>query len=438
LFIFFPLLQPDLSVAQVEITGFFRNYNAIQMIDDHEYLIGRNRVRLNLSHGFSAGELIISNDIQNQYSAAEDSLFYRLREAYADLFFKNSDLRVGKQILVWGRAEGTFITDFLSPVDLREFITQDFSDLRTGVTALSYTQYFGRDFLQLVANPIFSPNIIPSQDSRWFPEPSISSPFPVNYREYNDTPQLGETQWAGRWGFRSNLKVDLDLGLMYWRHPSPRYFKELTTDAEQRPVLELTEVYTQSLIAMYSGTFRLTDKLMFTSESAFYGRRSFDYFSEALQAIDLRNPSPAEQQQLAIIFNSNQDGFLINRPWLISMIGLRYELFGWTISGQFINEHIFNYTNLILQEQDYSYVTLLLNRSFYRDQFTFRGFTRYNLTGRDFWVNPELIYSGIDAVEASLGMQLFGGTSAPDNFGHFSFSNFANNSFAYLKFTTFF
>ena len=57
-----------------------------------------------------------------------------------DLYFDNFDLRIGKQQIIYGKAEGVFITDVVSPKDLREFLLPDFEEIRMGITAakLSY------------------------------------------------------------------------------------------------------------------------------------------------------------------------------------------------------------------------------------------------------------------------------------------------------------
>lgn len=430
-------IAASMASAQVNFSGYIRNYNAVQTTGEQEILIGRNRFRLDLDGTFSSGAFVVSNDIQNLYSSRADSFRYRLREAYAELYFARSDLKIGRQMIVWGRADGTFVTDILTPVDLSEFLTQDFPDIRMGVTAISYTRYFGSNYLQLVLNPVFNPNEIPEPGSGWFPRPILPTGIPTEYRDAPLTPTVDDIQAAVRWAFRSSLNFDLDLGVLYWHHPSPRFEKKLSTENGD-PRFMLRETFTPGLIAIYSGTLKLTEKLFLVSESAFYHSRSFDYLTEDILTVNLQDPSPEEQAILFREFNANRDGFLKDRPWLISMAGLRYELFNWSIGGQFINEHIFDYDSEILQKKNYHYATLLIQKSFSRDKLDFRTFARYNFTGDDFWINPEITYTGIDAFEASLGGQLFGGEPPERFFGHLSFKNFADNSFGYLRLTAYF
>ncbi|MDZ7680641.1 MAG: DUF1302 family protein [Fodinibius sp.] len=247
------VLGPSTVIAQLNATGFIRNYNAFLTQPEHELISGRNRLRLDLGTSFSQGQITISNDIQNTYTNSTDSISYRLREAYVDLYFTSSDLRIGKQIISWGRAEGAFITDILSPVDVTEFLTQDFADLRVGTPAIKYTHYFGSDYLQLIVNPAFIPNNLPSLDNRWFPRLPITTSLPTRIRQSEDANKLKDIQIGGRYALRSNLNYDLDLGRSTGTIQLDNY--EKTLEAQFTNVrLNLTESYAQSFIAMYSGS----------------------------------------------------------------------------------------------------------------------------------------------------------------------------------------
>ena len=433
--------QLDLSV-----TGFLRNYNAIENKNDQELIIGRNRLRLDLTRNISNGRLVISNDIQNLYSAASDSIFYRPREAYIDLYLPKVDIRIGRQMISWGRADGTFIADILTPVDLREFLTQDFTDIKTGVTAFNGTRYFGSNFLQLVINPVFNSNNIPESSSRWFPSSLFPANLPIEYVQDDKTPTLGDTQIAARFAFRSNLKWNLDVAAYYWHFPNPAYNKGLggpniiTNPVNiQAPVnFEFREQFLQSWIGAYSGFYKLTDRLILKSESAFYQQRLFDIVPSEIRQLNLSNPTLPNLIQAAQVFITAPNGLLVEKPWLISMAGLQYQWSGWLFSSQYINERIFNYSAEILQKRNYDYMTLLIQKSFFRDKVNVTSFGRYNFDGQDFWVNPEIVYDVLEGVNLGAGTQIFGGKTPPDFFGHLSFNFFEDNSFTYLKIEAFF
>lgn len=79
------------------------------------------------------------------YHYFDNDLELGLREAYLDLNFSNFNLRAGKQQIIWGKAEGVFITDIVSPKDLSEFLLRDFDEIRMGVTSLKAGYYFGNN-----------------------------------------------------------------------------------------------------------------------------------------------------------------------------------------------------------------------------------------------------------------------------------------------------
>jgi hypothetical protein len=59
-----------------------------------------------------------------------DNIDAELREAYVDVPFEKANLRIGKQQVVWGRADGLKVLDVVNPQDFREFILDDYDDSR--------------------------------------------------------------------------------------------------------------------------------------------------------------------------------------------------------------------------------------------------------------------------------------------------------------------
>jgi hypothetical protein len=65
-----------------------------------------------------------------------------LREAFVDLRFGRLDVRAGRQIIAWGRADGVNPTDNLSGQDLTLLVPDD-TDRRLGTTAVRASYYLG-------------------------------------------------------------------------------------------------------------------------------------------------------------------------------------------------------------------------------------------------------------------------------------------------------
>lgn len=90
-------------------------------------------------------------------SAAPQGL---LRELYLDVSLGPIDFRLGKQIVVWGRADGINPTDNISPRDLTLLVPDD-ADQRSGTYAARGRYFLGDVSLAAWWLPGFFPNVIP-------------------------------------------------------------------------------------------------------------------------------------------------------------------------------------------------------------------------------------------------------------------------------------
>ncbi|MBI3523715.1 MAG: hypothetical protein HY066_04190 [Betaproteobacteria bacterium] len=85
----------------------------------------------------------------------------RLLEAYATVHFDKADLRLGKQIVAWGRADGINPTDNLTPRDLTVALPFE-EDQRFGATAIKFDAYLSPNHtLTVFMTPFFKPAKIP-------------------------------------------------------------------------------------------------------------------------------------------------------------------------------------------------------------------------------------------------------------------------------------
>jgi hypothetical protein len=103
------------------------------------------------------------------------------------------DLKVGRQIVVWGRSDTLRVLDVLNPVDEREPGIADLSDMRLPVAMTRVDGYFGRWTATGIAIHETRQNKEPVPGSDFFP-PIGGAPIPGVLR-----PGHGgrDTQWAG-------------------------------------------------------------------------------------------------------------------------------------------------------------------------------------------------------------------------------------------------
>lgn len=435
--IFFAPFYAQIS-AQTSLNGLYQNYNAFQTTRDNELIAGRNRFRIQLNSSISKGNLSAEVDFIQRYNQ-DSPVEIQLRELYADFYFNQSDLRIGVQKIIWGRGTGGFITDILTPVDLREFLTQDPDDLRFGLTAFNYTRYFGANSLQIVASPLFQPDLLPPSDSRWFPVQTIPSPLPIRYQKDNSTNTLDNIQVALRYGYRSSPNIDLDLYLMNWSHSMPAYAITINfLNLPELATVDLTETYNRSLMGGFSSAIRLGNNFTLNLETLYVNQRLFTFLPVSINLLENSLTDLQSAFQLLQEFELRDDGYLLKKPWLNSMVGFQTEQLGFTISGQAYLETIFDYEERILPQRLFPYATLLLNRPFLRDRLQAFFLTRYNIYAEDFWTQIQGTYELDDGIEISLGANLFGGKQVTPFYGHFTFNQFKKNSFIFSKVAVYF
>ena len=166
LIIFF--ISANLSSAkEIQLSGYVRNYMGIltEKEKDGAFSIMQNTFNFNIE-GSKNNIAFKVNPYIYQYNDSNE-LTFGLREAYMDMYFNMMDLRLGKQQIVWGKADGVFITDIVSPKNLSEFLLPDFEEIRIGVTSLKLDFYTGDNTLEVVWIPIFTPTTLPETGSIW-------------------------------------------------------------------------------------------------------------------------------------------------------------------------------------------------------------------------------------------------------------------------------
>lgn len=85
-----------------------------------------------------------------------------LKEAYLDVKLGRSDVRIGKQVIVWGRADGINPTDNITPSDYIALLPFE-DDRRFGAYAFRYDYYTTSNYsLSAVVKPVFESSKIPN------------------------------------------------------------------------------------------------------------------------------------------------------------------------------------------------------------------------------------------------------------------------------------
>ncbi len=174
-----PALAGDAGLAALGLSGsigldyFSSNHN----IDDREHFPGLNVVLKQHGHVSNDFRWVIEARVLAQQVGHEDedaphasirdlrysdAVTSELREAYLEVERESWDIRVGRQIIVWGRADEINPTDVLSPKDYLLLLPDGVSSYRYGTNAVMVDYFAQRDIrLTAVWLPITSVSVIP-------------------------------------------------------------------------------------------------------------------------------------------------------------------------------------------------------------------------------------------------------------------------------------
>ena len=183
--------QDDEGGLRAGVKGFVDTYHAVRSESPHDWMSSRTRVRgeLTLSHG-QAGAFVSANLLYN--AVLPDKSGFELREAYLTYNTSRWDVRLGRQIITWGVADGLRLTDIISPMDYSEFLAQDYDDIHIPVGAFRLRYGGERWNLEAVAVPVAQYFILPTGDD---------NPWSVGQLPPITTPRrrLYNMEYGARW-----------------------------------------------------------------------------------------------------------------------------------------------------------------------------------------------------------------------------------------------
>jgi hypothetical protein len=436
--------QPD-----VRADGFTRLYGAGRFdlntpAPDADYLALLSRSELGLRADYDRGALRIRlrADVDGlaPYSTpdadadvpGDGRLDLRVLEAYADVFFDRIDVRVGRQVLVWGETDGAFITDVLAPLDLTRFLAQDAADLRLGLTAARATAYLGDLTADAVLVPRAAPSLLPPRRSPWDPIPADVAGVPV-LLEPPDLPDatLGNGELALRLTWGGIDRTDLALILYTGHNRLPAFDKRLRFSFADGLRAALTPLYRRrQTVGVTAETARL-EPFVLRAEAA-YTRG--DLFDEALNLPDPITPGDLLDPDL---IDAAERGFLIEKPSVQAAFGVERFFGKHLVRLTGLGKAVLDWDERVAERRFAPSVSVLYAAPFRRETVQVRAFGLIGVEG-DGWLNPSVAYTVSDALVLTAGAHVFGGSGASDDAAlledaSFSFGLYDRNDLAFLQ-----
>lgn len=371
----------------VDFSGYVRNYSGVLAGNgNNDFVILQNTFNLNIEKKFDNSAFKVNPMIYHDYS---DSITFRLREVYLDLYFDNFDLRIGKQQIVWGKTDGVFITDIVSPKNLFQFLLPDFDEIRMGVIGAKFDYYLGDNTLELVWLPVFTPTNLPSKNSLWFPKIDFMIPPTFDYSKQNVTPSLENSEVFAKYSALTSL-VDFELMAGYMWDDDATMYSSIAPTGNGGISLTLTPEHKR--LSLAGGSFSTTvGPFVFRGEGAYYFGKTFN------------------------TINPKVNNGIVEKDYIHYMLGTDFTLFDINFSAQFIQKAIMNYEDIIkptsiFKDETNNMMTFLARYSTLNETLDLEFFTYYDFEYDGALMRPRILYDYSDAINLQLGANIFLGT----------------------------
>jgi len=406
----FGILLPIIPgmAGAVELTGFLTENLGMKFQDEQEFIREETLVRLRLRKRTESATLLVSVDL------LYDPLYYSspdvgLREAYAEFSPGRFDVRIGRQITIWGRADELNPTDFINPENYRQFILSDKADRKIGSFYTKVDYYFGAFSIRGIFIPVFTPAEIPMETtSPWIP-------YEIKKLLMNPSVTLDDSVRPGFKLKNSEYAFKLD-GVMPGFDFSLCYFDGFF----DLPIMFRTAV-------LPSGTVEITP------EYRRFRAGGFD-FSTALGGAGLWGEVAYIHRGYYTTVNpADADGIVV-KPYLSFIAGADYTVFeNLYLNFQWFGEYIFDYEKAIDDDMVKNGFIFECSKTFSGEELKI-GFTGmiYNLKDEDYMLKPYIEYSYADGILLETGGYFFGGKKDS------MFGQFDTNDNMFLKISYYF
>jgi len=357
--------------------------------DGIDYFVS-SRLRAFSSQALEQGTMSNQSDSRshiNRRSFIGDNIELELKEAYADIFTDNGYLRIGKQTVVWGQADGLRVLDQINPLNYREFILGDIEDRRIALWMAKLEHSFADITAEFIWLPDHSyndsPNSAPFKPTSPRLVPRLSESFRGTViRQPSDRPNrfIRDDDYALRLsGFSQGW--DWSLNAFYFYDDSAA----IDVDSELGSEVILSPSYKRSLLFGGSAS-NAFDKLTFRSELAYQTNKH-----------QLVNNKPGLNT-----LNKTEKFDQIS-----SVLGLDYQLSANTlISGQLFVSALLDSGDI---EQTYNSATLLARQELLNDTIILEGLIIHDLDKSDGSLQLSAKYYLDDAITLKAGMDVFYG-----------------------------
>jgi hypothetical protein len=348
----------------------------------------------------------VSLDTQLDYGVDRDDFrpvqqSFKLFEGYGDFHYRQVDLRVGRQVIRWGKADNVNPIDNFTPQDFSEFLNHEREDRKLPVLA-GYLKYFFKDSLHWegIWIPFFQESIFAESEDDW------ELFFRRNYRktlgftflpEKRPGRRLENSVWATRF-VHEGSKADVSLNYAYHFEQNPTY-----------------EVHRDPLFPLGLSASPGTVDTVWTRQHTI----GTD-FEMARNDLGIRGEAAFMTDKPYVTYDLTDDDFVERKHTFQTVLGGDYTYKSNTyLNLQFTQDFILDHEEA-MEARAYEYsVTFRLWRKFYHEKLKLQFQGRYFFSEFDFYYKADATYELTDDLEVNSGVMIFQGEDQ-DLFGLFA------------------
>lgn len=317
-----------------------------------------------------------------------EHLHASLREFYLDMNWGSTALRLGKQQVVWGQADGIKVLDVVNPQSFREFILDDFDRSRIPLWMVNVEHPFLGGDLQWLYIPDSTTHELADPQTpyamrapRWVPV--VPEGLAV---EINEPDKLGSGVDASDAGFRfRHFLAGWDVSLNYLYH------------YDDFPVLR------QSILSV---------------DGNWLGQLNPDYArshlvgasaSTAFGAFTFRTEIARESDQWYLSRDISANG-VMSSPEISAVLGLDWQLGEGLLSVQWFGNTVERYHRSLYRQRTEQMLSLMTQQSFANGLWELRALALYSLDDQDSLFQVRLKHWLASDLELFAGADVFAGT----------------------------
>ncbi len=389
----------SLYAQGLEFSGFARYYTGFKAGNGNsDMTVSQTTFNFDVEKTTDFGAMKINPML---YFNGSNSLSTYLREAYVDMYFNNFDLRIGKQQVIWGKADGVFITDIVSPKNLSEFLLPEFDEIRIGISAVKFDYYVADNHtIEAIWTPVFNPTLYPPQSSIWAPKMTPQIPFPnkppvvIDHSKEEVQSSLENSEFFLKYSALTSA-IDFEIMGAYMWDDDPALAKKVDfTVMGGKPVPTKVTIFPEHhRLSLAGGSFSTTiGPFVLRGEAAYYFGKYF------------QTNNPAANQGL------------VEKDYLHYLVGLDFSVWDIKFSGQFIQKAIMDYKDgelletPMFKEQYNNMATFLARYSCLNETLTLEYFMYYDFNYDDALIRPRILYDYSDSINLQFGANIFTGT----------------------------